>query len=127
MSDKQQIQNIKTNIERTIQGLRTKLQEFTYVETGGFVKPNQLYSVYYTLGKRKRYLTGITQSSNSRYIQKQHQQNHPKVIIGLVKYQDILHKLVMIIPSQFLKYQKKILVIKVIYINTLHFNGNHLD
>ncbi len=42
MATKQQIQNIKTNIERTVQGLRTKLQEFTYEETKGFVKPNTL-------------------------------------------------------------------------------------
>ena len=43
MASKQQIQNIKTKIERTIQGLRTKLQEFSYEQTGGFVKPNTLY------------------------------------------------------------------------------------
>ena len=48
MANKQQIQNIKINIERTIQGLRTKSKEFIYEETGGFVKPNVLYSIYYT-------------------------------------------------------------------------------
>ena len=56
MTTKQQIQNIKTNIERTIQGLRTKSQEFTYKQTGGFVKPNTLYSVYYNLNKKELYL-----------------------------------------------------------------------
>jgi hypothetical protein len=64
----QQIQNIKTNIERTIQGLRSKSQEFIYEETGGFVKPNTLYSVYYTLNKSEIYLTGIRDSSRSKII-----------------------------------------------------------
>jgi len=64
----QQIQNIKTNIERTIQGLQTKPQEFRYEQTGGFVKPNTLYSVYYTLNKSEIYLTGIRDSSRSKII-----------------------------------------------------------
>ena len=34
---KQQIQNIKTNVERTVEGLRTKPQEFTYEQTKGIV------------------------------------------------------------------------------------------
>ena len=42
MATREQIRNIKQNIERTTQGLFTKLQEFRYVETGGFVKPNTL-------------------------------------------------------------------------------------
>ena len=53
MSNKKQIRKIKTNIERTIQGLRTKPQEFIYEETGGFVRPELLYSVYYTLNKKE--------------------------------------------------------------------------
>ena len=68
MASKQQIQNIKTNIERTIQGLRTKPQEFVYSQTKGFVRPDTLYSVYYTLTKKEAYLTGITDTSNSRLI-----------------------------------------------------------
>jgi hypothetical protein len=68
LATKQQIQNIKTNIERTIQGLRTKPQEFTYQQTGGFVQPNTVYSVYYTLIKDEVYLTGITSTSNSKII-----------------------------------------------------------
>ena len=48
MSNKQQIKNIKANSERTIQGLETKPQEFVYKRTGGFVKSNQVYSIYYT-------------------------------------------------------------------------------
>ena len=46
MSTKQKIQNIKTNIERTIQGLRTQPREFKYQQTGGFVSSNLLYSIY---------------------------------------------------------------------------------
>ena len=60
MSNKQQIQNIKTNIERTIQGLSTKPQEFIYEQTGGFVRPDMVYSIYYTFNKKEMYLTGIT-------------------------------------------------------------------
>tara|TARA_R110001599_G_scaffold2757_2_gene15011 strand:- start:373 stop:984 length:612 start_codon:yes stop_codon:yes gene_type:complete len=68
MSTKQQIQNIKTDIERTVQGLRTKPQEFTYKQTKGFVKPNTLYSIYYGLNKKENYLTGISDTSNSKII-----------------------------------------------------------
>jgi len=68
MVNKQQIQNIKINIERTVQGLRTKPQEFTYEQTKGFVKPNTLYSIYYGLNKRETYLTGISDTSNSKII-----------------------------------------------------------
>ena len=70
MAIKQQIQNIKTNIERTVQGLRTKPQEFIYEETGGYVKPNTVYSVYYTLNKQEIYLTGVTDTSNSKVIKR---------------------------------------------------------
>ena len=68
MATKKQIQNIKTNIERTIQGLHTKPQEFTYKQTDGFVKPDTLYSIYYTLTKSEVYLTGILDTSNSKII-----------------------------------------------------------
>ena len=45
MATKNEIQNIKTNVERTIQGLRVKPQEFTYEQTGGFVKSDTVYSI----------------------------------------------------------------------------------
>ena len=70
MATKQEIQNIKTNIERTIQGLQTKPQEFIYEKTRGFVRPNMEYSVYYTLSKDEVYLTGTTNTSNSKVIRK---------------------------------------------------------
>ena len=68
--DKKQIQNIKTNIERTIQGLVAKPKEFTYKETGGFVRNKMTYSIYYTLNKDEVYLTGTTDSTNSQIIEK---------------------------------------------------------
>ena len=69
-TDKKQIQNIKTNIERTIQGLTTAPREFTYRESGGFVRNNMTYSIYYTLSKDEIYLTGLTDSTNSQIIEK---------------------------------------------------------
>ena len=70
MATKQQIQNIKTNIERTIQGLSTKPQQFIYEQTGGFVRPDMVYSIYYTFNKEEMYLTGITDTSNSKIIKR---------------------------------------------------------
>ena len=70
MIDKKQIQNIKTIIERTIQGLVAKPKEFTYKETGGFVRNKMTYSIYYTLNKDEVYLTGTTDSTNSQIIEK---------------------------------------------------------
>jgi len=70
MPTKQEIQNIKRNIERSIQGLRTKPQEFIYEEAGGFVKPNVLYSIYYTIDKSEVYLSGIAQSTNSKVLER---------------------------------------------------------
>ena len=70
MATKQQIQSMKINIERTIQGLRTKSQEFIYSQTRGFVRPDMVYSVYYTLSKKEVYLTGITDTSNSKIIKR---------------------------------------------------------
>tara|TARA_B100000073_G_scaffold342883_1_gene346705 strand:+ start:548 stop:1159 length:612 start_codon:yes stop_codon:yes gene_type:complete len=68
MISKNTIQTIKSNNERSIQGLRTKKEEFVYKDLGGFVKPNILYSVYYTFDKKIVYLTGVTQSTNSKII-----------------------------------------------------------
>ena len=70
MSTKQKIQNIKTNIERTLQGLITVPREFTHKESGGFVRNKMIYSIYYTLTKDEVYLTGTTDSTNSQIIEK---------------------------------------------------------
>tara|TARA_R110000744_G_C19169381_1_gene541415 strand:- start:43 stop:654 length:612 start_codon:yes stop_codon:yes gene_type:complete len=68
MIDKEVIQRQKTNIERAVFGLRTKLNEFTYNDTVGFVKPNKLYSIYYSLNKGVIFMTGLKNSTNSRII-----------------------------------------------------------
>ena len=70
MISKEQIQKMKINFERTIQRLYTKPQEFIYEQTQGFVKPNKLYSVYYTLNKKEIYLTGILDTTNSKVIKR---------------------------------------------------------
>ena len=68
MPDKKIITSVKLNHERTLQGLRTGLKQFYYADTIGFVRPNKLYSVYYTLNKKEVFLTGILPSTNSRII-----------------------------------------------------------
>jgi len=70
VADKQEIQQIKKDIERTIQGLSTKSKEFTFEQTGGFVREDTIYSIYFTLNKEKIYLTGIMSSNNSKIIEK---------------------------------------------------------
>jgi len=80
---KQKIQNIKTNIERTVQGLRTKPQEFIYDKTKGFVRPDMVYSVYYTLSKKEVYLTGITDTSNSKIIKRVNNKTMFSKYVGL--------------------------------------------
>ena len=68
MTTKQQIQSIKQNSERVVEGIRTQSQEFVYELTRGFVKENTLYSAYYTDDKREVYLTGLQSSGNSKLI-----------------------------------------------------------
>lgn len=70
MLNKQQIAKIKTNIERTVQGLLTNKKEFVYEQSGRFVKPGIMYSIYYTLGKKEIYLTGTSGTTNSKEIRK---------------------------------------------------------
>ena len=38
MASRQYIKKLKTDIERTIQGLRTKPREFIYEDTKGYIK-----------------------------------------------------------------------------------------
>jgi len=68
MKTRQQINDIKGNTERTIQGLRTKSGEFVFEDNERPVKSDVIYSVYYTLDKEEIYLTGITSSTNSKEI-----------------------------------------------------------
>ena len=68
MADNKRIRNIKSNYERVIQGLITGFKQFYYVNTGGYVKPDTTYSIYYMPSKKVIYLTGTLSSSNSRQI-----------------------------------------------------------
>ena len=68
MSDIEKVKNIKRDYERTIQGLVTKQNEFTYDFTGGRVGAGQTYSTYFTEEKREVYITGILSSRNSKII-----------------------------------------------------------
>ena len=62
--------NLKNNSERTIQGLVTLPNEFVYKDMGGKVKPNIVYSIYYSLNKNEVYLTGLKSDLKSREMQK---------------------------------------------------------
>ncbi len=62
--------NLKYNSERTIQGLVTLPNEFVYKDMGGKVKPNIVYSIYYSLNKNEVYLTGLKSDLKSREMQK---------------------------------------------------------
>ena len=70
MSDRNNITKIKTNSERTIQELITKQGEFRYKQTNGLVRPDLIYSTYFTEDKREVYITGIISSTNSKIIRK---------------------------------------------------------
>ena len=107
MSSKKIIKDIKTNIERTVQGLTTKKDEFLFENSQTIARKGITYSIYYTLTKEKKYLTGLISSTN--------QQNQVRMIITLVKYEDILHKRQMITLNQYLKYQKVIMKIKTVF------------
>ncbi|MAG28325.1 hypothetical protein CMI47_22600 [Candidatus Pacearchaeota archaeon] len=68
MLSKIQIQRIKRNSERVEEGLITRFREFFYTDTNSFVKPDTIYSVYYTVNKTQVYFTGFLDSRNSRKI-----------------------------------------------------------
>ena len=68
MDDNKRIRNIKSNYERVVQGLTTQLKQYYYIDTGGFDKPDTIYTVYYMPSKKVIYLTGTLSSSNSRQI-----------------------------------------------------------
>ena len=70
MATKKQIQNIKTNFERTVQGLTTISQEFIYEQNKGTVRSGEVYSIYYTLDKKEIYLTGTLDSLNTKIIER---------------------------------------------------------
>ena len=70
MVTKQQIYNIKINSTRVIEGLLTEPQEFTFDTTGGFVKPETRYSIYYTDDMREIYMTGLFSNKKSKIIKR---------------------------------------------------------
>ena len=55
MPDNKRIRNIKSNYERVVQGLTTQLKQYYYIDTGGFVKPDTIYTVYYMPSKKVIY------------------------------------------------------------------------
>ena len=70
MASRDSIENLKNSAERTIQGLKTKMGEFRYNQTKGLVKPDLVYSIYFTPDKREVYITGLSTSSNPKIMDK---------------------------------------------------------
>ena len=128
--------DLKNNSERIISNQFTKLREFRYSQTDGFVAPNTLYTIYYTNDKLKVYLTGVPSSTNSKKIDRENEtdsfviyqninnlgrENYPKPDKVLPKPSDYdvgfinryFCKSANDDTNQFLKYQKTILIIEV--------------
>tara|TARA_Y100000356_G_scaffold121594_1_gene115038 strand:- start:1090 stop:1695 length:606 start_codon:yes stop_codon:yes gene_type:complete len=68
--NKRQIYNIKVSSTRVIEGLLTESKEFVFDSTGGPVKPNTRYSIYYTDDMKEIYMTGLFSSKKSKVIKK---------------------------------------------------------
>ena len=68
MADNKRIRNIKSNYERVIQGLITGFKQFYYVNTGGYVKPDTTYSIYYMPSKKSIYLIMFSFLGKSSFI-----------------------------------------------------------
>ena len=82
---RQQIYNIKVNSTRVIEGLLTEPQEFTFDVTGGPVKPNTRYSIYYTNDMKEVYMTGFFGRKKPRVIKKTKNQTLFKQYTDVVK------------------------------------------
>ena len=74
---------IQKDSERTTQGLRTIKNQFRYIDNNGVVKPNTLYSIYYTLNKDLIYLTGISSTSRPRRIIKVSEKDSYETYVNL--------------------------------------------
>jgi len=59
---------VKTNLERTTQGLITKKSEFIYADNESHVPANKTYSVYYLIDKSKLYFTNLLTSNYVRQL-----------------------------------------------------------
>ena len=70
MANKDKINAVRQNSERMIEGNITRQKEFKYDLTGGFVSPNQPYTIYFTNDKREIYLTGYRNTTNAKFINK---------------------------------------------------------
>ena len=78
---------VTDNTERLIGNNTTTFKEFKYYETEGFVQAGLPYTIYYTLDKRKIYLTGLpSDSGNKRRIIKVNETDL------FVKYQDVANR-----------------------------------
>lgn len=74
---------IQKDSERTTQGLRTIKNQFRYIDNNGVVKPDTLYSIYYTLNKDLIYLTGISSTSRPRRIIKVSEKDSYETYVNL--------------------------------------------
>ena len=74
---------IQKDSERTTQGLRTVKNQFRYLDNNGVVKPNTLYSIYYTFKKELIYLTGISSTSRPRRIIKVSEKDSYETYVNL--------------------------------------------
>ena len=74
---------IQKDSERTTQGLRTVKNQFRYLDNNGVVKPNTLYSIYYTFKKELIYLTGISSTSRPRQLIKVSEKDSYETYVNL--------------------------------------------
>jgi len=61
-------ESMKLNLERTIQGLKTKESEFIYTDNKSPVPKNKTYSAYYLTDKNKLYFTNLITSNYVRQL-----------------------------------------------------------
>ena len=62
------LQYVKSNLERTLQGLITKKSQFIYADNESRVPENKTYSVYYLTDKNKLYFTNLITSKYVRQL-----------------------------------------------------------
>ena len=62
------LQYVKSNLERTLQGLITKKSQFIYADNESRVPENKTYSAYYLTDKNKLYFTNLITSKYVRQL-----------------------------------------------------------
>tara|TARA_Y100000361_G_C11151438_1_gene341330 strand:- start:353 stop:961 length:609 start_codon:yes stop_codon:yes gene_type:complete len=85
MSTKQQIYNTKLSSTRVVEGLLTEQNEFIFDNTGGPVKANTRYSIYYTDDMKEIYMTGLFSTKKSKIIRRLKNQTTFKQYIDIKK------------------------------------------